>query len=48
MPQQVVKGGFDAPCAERMKQDPGRICRLVCVKLVKQLVTRMRRIYQLR
>src|SRR5689334_9901175 len=44
MPQQIVQAGFDAPRAERVKQDLLRIGRLVSVVFVEKLVTGLRRI----
>jgi hypothetical protein len=46
MPEQVVEAGLDAPGAERVKDDLGRIRRFVRVKFMKEAISRMFRIYQ--
>ena len=47
MPQDIVQSLGNAPCSERVKKYLVRIGRFVCVEFVEEVMTGMRRIYQL-
>src|SRR5215208_7219901 len=47
VPEYVVKPGRDAPCPQRMKEGIFGVFRFVRVKLVKEVVPRVRRVFQL-